>query len=215
MEKKGSGLSFCIPIRASEAAAVVLAAAEPAICFVGLAGDGDANAWATAPLPLRARPPRASPWSMSGLLSDALLLLLLLLLLLFLALGEEAAAPGGERIVCFDAEKEKNLLLKSEKNEKRSNQKKNTLTALLGREALRQPVQEPLQLDSRGVVLVGRVGLYPGRERILLGLWGVGVRSLLFYGFLFLLLELDTEPAVEPAARHHRRQGSRDSCQGM
>ena len=111
--------------------------------------------------------------------------------------------------------RKKNSLLKSEKNEKRSNQKKNTLTALLGREALRQPVQEPLQLDSRGMVLAGRVGLYPGRKRILLGLWGVGVRSLLFFSFLFLLLELDTEPAVEPAARHHRRQGSRDSCQGM
>ena len=114
MENKGSGLSFCIPIRASGAAAVVLAAAEPAICFVGLAGDGDANACATAPLPLRARPPRASPWSMSGLLSDALMLLLLLLLL-FLALGEEAAAPGGERIVCFDAEKEKKLALEKRK----------------------------------------------------------------------------------------------------
>ena len=114
MENKGSGLSFCIPLRASGAAAGVLAAAEPAICFVGLAGDGDANACATAPLPLRARPPRASPWSMSGLLSDALMLLLLLLLL-FLALGEEAAAPGGERIVCFDAEKEKKLALEKRK----------------------------------------------------------------------------------------------------
>ena len=95
IQREGSELSLCILIRASGAAAVVLAAA---ICFVGLAGDDDANAFATMSLPLRARPTRASPWSISGILRDALLLLVLLLLL---ALGEEAATAGGERIVWF------------------------------------------------------------------------------------------------------------------
>lgn len=93
--RESGKLLLRIPIRASGAAAVVLAA-PVAICRAGDVDAGDdANAFATAALPLRARPPpRANAWSMSYCLSNAMLLLLLLLLL-----GEEAATAGVERIV--------------------------------------------------------------------------------------------------------------------
>lgn len=123
IEREEIELSLRIPIRASE---TLFALPAAAICFGELASDVDAdevNALATPPLPPRARPPRASAWSIEELLNNALLLLLLLL-----ALGEEqeeARAGGSERIVLIQAEMpEKNAFVREHtkvtKNKKNS-----------------------------------------------------------------------------------------------